>query len=160
MGTRGLTRRRLTAAFAAALPSKSAIGAIDDHVWAALVHDLQSANKSWRTAMANLNEAERRYFALPRKKRRGPEPDWYMAAQQAEKEAAGLVENLNFRIARTRAPGREGLALKVRLLAAAYGEDFKADAGDAEDLVSALIRSLLADLDSWRVSGDMETRAR
>ena len=148
MGTRGLTRRGLTAALAAALSPKAAIGAIDDRVWATLVHDLRIANEGWCAAMANLNEAERRYFALPRKKRRGPAPDWYLAAQHAEAEAAGLVEKLSFQVVRTRAPGQEGLALKVQLLAAAYGEDLKADAVDAEDLVSGLIRSLPADLDS------------
>lgn len=45
-----------------------------------------------------------------------------------------------------RAHGREGLAVKVRLLAAAYGEDLNNDVRDDEDLVSCLIRSLIADL--------------
>ena len=96
--------------------------------------------------MANLNEAEQRYFALPKKQRRGPEPDWYQAAQQAEAEAANVVEKLHLRIARTPARTREGLAIKMRLLAAAYGEDLDSDTGDARDLASCLIRSLVTDL--------------
>lgn len=146
MGKQGFTRRRLTAAIAAALPSRAAIGSAGDPAWAALVHDLRIANERWAAAMASLNEAERRYFALPARQRRGPQPAWYVAAQQAEAGAATLVEKLHLQIARTRAPGREGLALKVRLLAAAYGEDLDTDAGDAADLVSCLIRSLAADL--------------
>ena len=146
MGKQGLTRRGLTAAIAAALPLKSAIGSADHSVWAGLVRDLRIANGQWAAAMASLNKAERRYFALPARRRRAPQPVWYVAAQQAEAEAADQVERVHRQIARTRALGREGLALKMRLLAAAYGDTLDNNVGDAEDLVSCLIRSLVADL--------------
>lgn len=34
------------------------MGSIDDHVWTALVHDLQAVNECWALAMANLDKAE------------------------------------------------------------------------------------------------------
>jgi hypothetical protein len=71
-----------------------------------------------------------------------------VAAQQAETEAAGEVEKPHRQIARTRAPDREGLALKVRMLAAAYGDVLDDDVGDTEDLVCCFIRSVLADHDA------------
>lgn len=94
--------------------------------------------------MANLNEAEQRYFALPSKQRRGPEPAWYAVAQRAEADAAAMVEKRHLQIARTWTRSREGLALKVRLLAAACGENLDNDIRDDEDLVSCLVRSLIA----------------
>jgi hypothetical protein len=69
--------------------------------WAVLIHDLRIANEHWAAAMANLNEAERRYFALPRRQGRGPEPAWYAVAQQAEADAAAVVEKRHLQIART-----------------------------------------------------------
>jgi hypothetical protein len=110
------------------------------------VRDLELANKRLAVAIASLSKAERRYFDLPDWRRSGPEPDWYAAAQQAEADAAAIVDKLHLQIARTRAHGREGLAVKVRLLAAAYGEDLNNDVRDDEDLVSCLVRSLIADL--------------
>src|SRR5690242_18342064 len=99
MGKQGLTRRELTAAIAAALPSRSAIGPVDGSAWASLVHDLRIANERWAAAMASLNKAERRYFALPARRRRAPQPAWYVAAQQSEAQAADQVEKLHLQIA-------------------------------------------------------------
>jgi hypothetical protein len=133
----------------AALPSPSALGSGNSFEWRTLVRDLEQANKQWATAMSHLSEAECRYFALPTRRRGGPAPDWYRAAQQAEAAAGDVVERLTLQIAGTRAVSREGLVLKVRLLAAAYGEDpdrVGRGASDPDDLVACLIRALIIDL--------------
>lgn len=98
--------------------------------------------------MANLAQAERRYFALPRRHLRKADPDWYIAAQQAEAIAGALVEKIYRRIAQTRADSSASLLIKLRLLAVIYGDnpDATESGEEDEDLVSSLIRSLIADL--------------
>lgn len=144
-----LTRRRLMVSAALPSPPGSALGSGGSFMWRTLVHDLEQANKQLAVAMSRLNEAERRYFALAARRREGPEPDWYRAAQQIEAAAANVVERLTLQIAGTRTVSREGLALKVRLLAAAYGEDpdrVERGTHDPDDLVACLIRALIVDL--------------
>jgi hypothetical protein len=132
------------------VPSSAAAGTSteDTVTWARLVRDLRAAKVRLEFAMAELGKAERRYFALPRSKRRPP-PDWYQSAQHAETLAGDGVEEVSHRIARTRARGREGLAIKVQLLAEAYGqmpENSDLEVPDPDDLVACLIRSLITDL--------------
>jgi hypothetical protein len=151
MGRQGLTRRGLAAGLVAAVVPSSA-GSAEGAAWAGLVRDLQRAQEHRAAVMAALNEAERRYFALPKRQRRRGGPDWFSAAQEAEAKAAAAVDALCLRIAQTRAASREGLAVKIRLLAAAYGDDPDAESDDdrSDDLVSHLIRSLLVDLGPGR----------
>lgn len=150
MARHDLTRRRFTAGVVAVVPpSAPASASTEDTVtWVGLVRDLRAAGEDLKLAMAELGKAERRYFALPRSKRRSP-PDWYQSAQRAETLAGDVVEEVSHRIARTRARGREGLAIKVRLLAEAYGQVLETGALEefgSDDLAACLIRSLITDL--------------
>lgn len=144
-----LTRRRLMVSAALPSPPASALGLGGSFMWRTLVRDLEQANKQPAAAMSRLSEVERRYFALAAWHREGLEPDWCLAAQQAEAVAADVVERLTLQIADTRTISREGLALKVRLLAAAYREDpgrMGCDTPNSGDLVACLIRALIVDL--------------
>jgi hypothetical protein len=147
MGNSGLTRRKLVAALSGVVVPSAQI-TCRSIVWTALTRDLQMAEQQLRAAMSGLAQAEGRYFALPRQQRRKSEPDWYVAAQHAEGSASAIVEAVYRRIAQTRADSPEALRMKLRLLAAAYGDDPDASAnsdGD-DDLVACLIHSLISDL--------------
>lgn len=148
MGRQGLTRRGLMASLAAA-PSNPLWHSTDARTWKELVRDLEVAHERRAITMRRLFEAERRYFTLPSRQRIGPEPDWFLAAQQAEAEATAVVETITLQIARTPSSDQEGLALKVRLLATAFGEVPDRMVGnppDPDDLVACLLRSLILDL--------------
>lgn len=142
------TRRGLVAALIAAGVPKE-LGAAEIAAWVSLVRQLRKAEGDWAAALATLNQADIRYLALSKRQRRGEGPDWYVAAQQAEARVSHVVEGLFLQIARARAPDRAGLAIKVGLLAAAYGidPDGGGNAGrESDDLVAQLIRSLLVDV--------------
>lgn len=150
MDKSGLTRRGPTAGLAATVvPSGSAGGASNDGTWAMLVQELWAAERVQRDAIANLAEAEKRFFALPLRRRKGKQPNSYLAAQRAEMAAGEAIEAVHRRIAKTPAVTKQRLAIKVRLLATAYGIDPDTRVirpGEDDDLVSRLIRSLIADL--------------
>lgn len=117
--------------------------------WSTLIHDLEVAQRNLAVVTSHLSKVEQRYYALPKRQRRGADPVWYLGAQEAETAAAADVEVCSHRIARARAQGREGLAIKIRLLATAYGEDprrLESDLTQEDDLVAALIHSLIRDL--------------
>lgn len=136
------TRRSLLASLVAP-PSRPAARSVESQAWRVLVRQLEAADA---LAMHALAQVERRHFTSSHEQRGEADPDWYVAAQRAEAEAAAVFDHLVHQIARARAVSRQALAIKVRLLAAAYGEDLSRRPLDAEDLVSCLIRSLNADL--------------
>jgi hypothetical protein len=135
-----LTRRGLTTRLAAAVsPSSSADGTCGDGIWAVLVQELWAAEQVQRLAIAGLAEAEQRFFA----------PNSYLEAQRTEMAAGEALEVIHRRIAMIPASTKHRLAIKVRLLATACSIDLDARticAGEDDDLISCLIRSLMADL--------------
>jgi hypothetical protein len=148
MAKKTRTRRSLKAVSATPVAMVSLDGE-ESRTWEKLVRDLRTAEARRAAAMRQLFAAERRYFAPQPKKKAGSEPDWYLAARQAEIETAAVLERLSRRIVRTRATTRDALAVKVRLVADAYGVNLGRDgAADREDgdLGACLIRSLLLDL--------------
>lgn len=150
MDKSGLTRRGLTAGLGAAVvPSRSAGGASSAGTWAMLVQELWAAEQVQRVAIDGLAEAEKRLFALPVGRRKGEQPNSYLAAQRAEIAAGEAIEAVHRRIAKTPAVTKQRLAIKVRLLATAHGIDPDTRVtrpGEDDDLASCLIRSLIADL--------------
>ena len=92
--------------------------------------------------IAVLDQAERRFLALPKSRRKRPPPDWYEIAHDAEAAAGEAKEAAYLKVAATPASTRAGQALKLRLLAQAYGMSL-----DDPPLRSwVLIRSLAKDL--------------
>jgi len=150
MDKSGLTRRGLTAGLAAAVaPSGSASGTSSDGTWATLVQELWAAEQAQKVAIAGLAEAEKGFITLPVRRRKGKQPNSYLAAQHAEMAAGEAIEAVHRRIAKTPAVTKQRLAIKMRLLATAYGIDPDTRVirpGEDDDLVACLIRSLIADL--------------
>lgn len=76
-------------------------------------------------------------------------PDWYQVAHDAEAAAGEAKEATYLKVAATPALMRAGQALKLRLIAQAYGitlDDPPLRSSEADDLVAVLIRSLANDL--------------
>lgn len=111
------------------------------------MRELQAAEAAQQVALAAFSIAERRYFALSARKGKLP-PDWYRTACRDVASAGRTVDALYRRIAATSAAGRRGMLAKARLLAIVYGlgPERPAKAGERDDLVAILIRSLIADL--------------
>ena len=155
MGKGGLTRRGLTAGLAAAVvPAGATSSESGDAVWPMLVEELQAAEGVHRAAMASLADAERCLYALPARRRRRS-PSNLCLAQRAEAVAVEAVEAVHRRVVMTAAVTKEGLLVKMRLMASAYGIGLDAAImrpGEHGDLMSCLIRSLIVDLSAGQQS--------
>jgi hypothetical protein len=104
---------------------------------------MQAAEDALQGAMDELADAERRFLEAPRSGR--GRPVWYRAAIRREREAGSDLEDVYKGIAGVRARTTPGLAIKVKLLAALYGQIPGQDP-DESDMVSVLIDSLLKDV--------------
>jgi hypothetical protein len=115
---------------------------------------LVAAERRLATAMARLARAERRLAAvrndccvdaaviLGR-----DTPDWYRMAEADHEVAGGAVEAIYRRMATTPTRTREGLAIKLRVLATLYGEDLAGPVdGDEADAFAHMLRSIIADV--------------
>jgi hypothetical protein len=74
-------------------------------------------------------------------------PTWFLADEEDEAAARAVIDSLYEQIADTRAHTKAGLAIKLRLLAALYGDDPTAARDDCEvDVGSRLLRSMIEDV--------------
>ena len=94
--------------------------------------------------MDELARAEQRLSPAERTGRTG-KPAWFIATTQKEETAGEAVEQLYREIGSVRAHTRAGLAIKLRLALQLYGETAD-EPTDGSDMISVLLRSLLADL--------------
>lgn len=132
----------LAAAASSALPAQAA----ENPAWNDALAALRAAQCLQDEALKAFNAAERRYFSLSKRRRRGEKPSWYVEAERAEAATGSVVEESMLMLARLRTTTREGLVIKARLLAAAYGLSLGSGVSDDDDLVACLISSLLDDL--------------
>lgn len=114
---------------------------------AALFHlaaKVRHAEQTLHTAMAQLAQAEQRLSEVQAEERRRRRPSWYVAAEAEEEAAGNALELIYQQVVQTPAHTKAGLAIKLQLAATLYGETFSEGTDDA-DMVSQLLRSLIAD---------------
>lgn len=150
MGKPRVPRRGLMTGLAAAVTTPTAaLDLLEEDGWSSLLCELQVVEVACERAMVALEQAERRFFALPKGMRKHARPEWYQAALRADADAGDAKETIHSKIAARPAPTRVGQALKLRLLAEAYGIRLDTCAKrliETDDLVAMLILSLADDL--------------
>lgn len=107
---------------------------------------MRVAEQTLYVAMTELAQAEQRLSEVQQEERPGRlrRPAWYVAAEAKEEAASDALELIYQQIAQTPAQTKAGLAIKLQLVAELYGETLS-NADDDTDMVSLLLRSLLAD---------------
>ena len=105
---------------------------------------MRVAEQALHAAMDELAQAEQR---LPGPARTGPagRPAWFAAVARKEEAAGEAVEQSYREIASIRAHTKAGLAIKLGLAMQLYGETVD-ESGEESDMVSVLLRSLMADV--------------
>ena len=107
---------------------------------------MRVAEQSLHAAMTELAQAEQRLSEVQTEEgsNRRRRPSWYVAAEAEEEAAGDALELIYQQIAQTPAQTKAGLAIKLQLVAVLYGETLS-EAVDDTDMVSELLRSLIAD---------------
>lgn len=106
---------------------------------------MRVAEQTLHAAMTELAQAEQRLSEVQTEgSQRRRRPSWYVAANAQEEAAGEALELIYQKIVQTPAHTKAGLAIKLQLVAWLYGENLS-DAADDTDMVSQLLRSLLAD---------------
>lgn len=105
---------------------------------------VQVAEQALHDAMDELAQAERRLSDSSRSPQSARQPAWFVAIVRKEQAAGDALEQVYQQIAQTRAQTKEGLGIKLRLLAALYG-GISDETADETDMVSVLINSLIED---------------
>lgn len=110
-----------------------------------LAERMRSGERALQAAMDELAAAEQRLSKWRRTKGRGRPPAWYGTAVRRERTAGAALEEIYKAIARARARTNSGLAIKVTVLAALYGEVLDRRP-DQSDMMSVMIHSLFKDV--------------
>lgn len=134
------------------VPGLVKFGEADPGAWAGskdatlfqLAARMQVAEQALQDAMDELGQAERRLSDLVTDRPPARQPAWFVAIARKEQAAGDALEQVYQQIARTRAHTKEGLGIKLRLLAALYG-GISDETADEADMVSLLINSLIED---------------
>lgn len=127
-------------------PHPSAWAGSKDAALFQLAARMRVAEQTLHATMTELAQAEQRLSEVQTEEgsSRQRRPSWYAAAEGREEAAGDALELIYQQIAQTPAHTKAGLAIKLQLMAALYGETLS-EAVDDSDMVSQLLRSLIVD---------------